>query len=174
MAGREPSISRRRILGAAASVPFAAFAAPLPHATGAAADAALWRRRLAAYRRLAARAKAAAEVGWFRKANDLYARRCAEIAARFGSRKGRSADEQRLRAAAFARIDRAEELYWGRCTDPMQKAAIALACTPAPDLPALRAKIAVMRAHALEELDSMPRHPLELVDEDVARLERSA
>jgi hypothetical protein len=37
-------------------------------------------------------------------------------------------------------------------------------------LDSLRSKIAVMRAHELEVLDDLPRHPLELVDEDLARL----
>lgn len=67
-------------------------------------------------------------------------------------------------------IDRAEDAYWRRCTDPMQKAAVALALTPAPDIPAVRAKIAVMRAHELEELECMERHPLEVVEEDLGRL----
>jgi len=97
MAGREPSISRRRILGAAAAVPLAALpviaseARQSGEADGAEAGcfvapllAMTWKARLAAYRRLAARAKEGAEVGWFRKANDRYYRRCAEIAARFG------------------------------------------------------------------------------------------
>lgn len=176
MAGDEPSISRRRILGAAASVPLAALAGRLAETPEPVADPALWRRRLAAYRRAAARAKAAAETGWFRAANDLYARECAGIDARFGGREaaGASAEGRRLRAAAFARVDAAEEAYWERCTAPMQRAAIALAVAAAPDLAGVRAKIAVIRAHALEEIDATPRHPLDLVDDDLARLMRAA
>ncbi len=77
-----------------------------------------------------------------------------------------------LCAAIWRRLDAAEDAYWKRCTAPMQKAAAALALTPAPDLEALRAKIAVMREQALEELDRMPRCPLEVLEEDVARLSR--
>lgn len=167
MAGREPSISRRRILGAAACVPVAGLAGAFSEEVPAVADAESWRLLLAGYRRLAARAEQAAERGWFRRANDLYERQCAEIAERFGA----ASDEgRRFRAAAFARVDRAEEVYWRRCTAPMQQAAVALALAPAPDLAALRAKIGVMRAHALEELAGMTRHPLDVVDEDLGRL----
>jgi len=177
MAGREPSISRRRILGAAAALPFAALAAEAVRSTPAgafpeAADAALWATRLAAYRRLFARAKAAAETGWFRAANDLYYRQCAEIAARFGGEAvaWRSAEARALRKAGFRRVSRAENLYWRRCTAPMQEAAAALAFTPAPDLAAVRAKIAILRAHDLDEHEVLPRGALELVDEDLRRL----
>jgi hypothetical protein len=169
MAGDTPSISRRRILGAAAALPFAALAAETSRAipaTGAAPDAALWNTRLAVYRRLFARARAAAETGWFRAANDLYYRQCDEIAARFGgdAAAARSAEARALRKAGFRRVSRAEDLYWRRCTAPMQEAAAA------PDLAAVRAKIAVLRAHDLDEHEVLPRPALELVDEDLRRL----
>jgi hypothetical protein len=174
MAGREPSISRRRILGAAAALPFAGLAAELPASNPAAGpdDYALWATRLAAYCRLFARAKAAAETGWFRAANDLYYRQCAEIADRFGGEAvaWRSAEARALRKAGFRRVSRAEDLYWRRCTNPTQEAAAALAFTPAPDFAAVRTKIAILRAHALDEPDVLPRNALELVDEDLRRL----
>jgi len=175
MAGHEPSISRRRILGAAAALPFAALgaeAARVSPTAGVPPDAALWDARLAAYRRLFVRAKAAAETGWFRAANDLYYRQCAEIAARFGGEAAakRSPEAKALRKAPFRRVSRAEELYWRRCTAPMQEAAAALAFTPAPDLAAVRAKIAILRAHDLDEHEALPRPALELVDEDLRRL----
>jgi hypothetical protein len=168
MAGREPSIPRRALLGAAAALPIAALAPPALSAArrsaprlSAALDcraslAMTWEARLARYRRLAERAKAAVETGWFRAANDLYNRQCADPAAD--------------RKAAFARIDRAEDLYWLRCTAPMQQAALALASTPVPDLPALRQKMAVMRTHELDELGCMTRSCLEVLEEDVGRL----
>src|SRR5207237_4724982 len=59
----------------------------------------------------------------------------------------RSAEARALRKSGFRRVSRAEDLYWRRCTAPMQEAAAALAFTPAPDLAAVRAKIAVLRAH---------------------------
>ena len=173
MAGREPSISRRRILGAAASLPLAPLARQFPDSAPAApASRALWRRRLAAYQRIAARAKDAAESGWFRAANDRYNSEAAGVVARFGSWEAAAQCEEgsRLRAAAFARVDRAEEAYWRRCTAPLQEAALALVATPAPDLPSLRTKIAVIRAHDLDEPDATPRRPIDIVDEDLARL----
>ena len=171
MAGDKPSISRRRVLGAAALLPMAALAAPT-YAHSTAADPALWERRLALYGRLVARATKAAESGWFRAANDRYARECGEIETRFGGKDAAAQSEQAqvLRKTAFRRVDRAEDAYWRRCTAPMQEAAVALVLTPAPDLASLRAKIAVIRAHDLEELEVMPRPMLELLDEDVVRL----
>jgi len=174
MAGREPSISRRRVLGAAAAFPIVAsipaFALPaaLPGRTS-------FDRRLARYRRLAARAEEAATTGWFRAANDRHGREEAEIKARFGGwKEARGCPEGKpLCDAVWRRLDDAEDAYWERCTAPMQKAAVTVALTPAPDLDALRAKIAVMREQELEELDRMPRHPLEVLEEDVARLSRA-
>jgi hypothetical protein len=121
---------------------------------------ALWDRRLAHYRRLAAAAKAAAENGWFRAANDRFYREKADPAA----------DHK----AAFARLDRAEDLYWHRCTEPMQEAAVALALTPAPHVEALRTKITVIRTHELHELECMPRDCFEVLEEDVARADKAA
>lgn len=172
MAGREPSISRRRILGAAAALPLAALPAPGAEAVRASADRGLWETRLARYRVLAERTRAAAETGWFRAANDRYYAKCAAIAARFGGEEAAAASEEAgaLRRAAFRRVDRAEDLYWRRCTAPTQEAAIALAFTRAPDIAAVRTKIAVLRAHDLDEPDAMRRNALEVVDRDLASL----
>ncbi|MEA3036646.1 MAG: hypothetical protein QOH04_2418 [Sphingomonadales bacterium] len=120
------------------------------------ADRTLWNNRLARYRRLAARAKAAAETGWFRAANDRYYRACADP----------TAD----RKTAFARVNRAEDQFWRRCTAPLQQAAVALVLTPAPDLEALRVKLAVIRAHQLHEEGSMSRDCFEVLERDVDRL----
>ena len=178
MAGREPSTTRRALLGAAASLPVLALTAS-ERAGGTdvvrperSRGALLWHDRLARYRRLAAEAEQAAATGWFAAANARYEREQAEIAARFGSWEAARETEEgrRHRRTAFDRVDRAEDLYWRRCTDPMQKAAVALVLTLAPDLEALRTKIAVIRAHQLHELDSMIRDCFEVLEEDVGRL----
>lgn len=168
MAGDKPSISRRRVLGAAAFLPVAALAAP-PSAIFPAADAALWERRLGAYQRIAARATAAAERGWFRAANDLYSRQCVEIQTRFGGKDAAAQSEEacELRRAAFRRVNRAEDIYWRRCTAPMQEAAVALLLTPAPDLGAVRDKVAVMRALQLLEVE-MGCDCLEILERDLS------
>ena len=160
MADRALSTSRRALLGAAATLPVLALA-PASAARGqlpatVPIDRSLWDERLARYRRLAAQAEAAAETGWFRAANDRYYRE--------------SADPSADRKAAFARVSRAEDLYWRRCTDPMQQAAATLALTPAPDLEALRTKLALIRTHDLQELDCMTRNCFEVLEEDVGRL----
>jgi len=173
MAGREPSISRRRILGAAAALPLASLPGqPFGPVAGAAADAALWNARLDAYRRLAERARAAAKTGWFRAANDLYYCRCDEIAERFGGKNAaaRSEEARRFYDTAFEHLDRAENIYWRRCTAPMEKAAVALVLTPAPDISALRSKLAVLRANHLDEEGALPRPALKLIDEDLKRM----
>jgi hypothetical protein len=118
-----------------------------------------WDSRLTRYRRLAESAKAAAETGWFRAANDRYNR---EFAA---------ADEGQ-RKAAFTRVTKAENLYYDRHTAPLMRAATLLAATPAPDLAALLAKICVMQAHELQEEGALPKPALELLAEDAGRLAR--
>jgi hypothetical protein len=119
-----------------------------------------WNTRLARYHRLTARAKVGAETGWFRAANDAYNRACADPAAD--------------RNAAFARVNRAEDLYWRRCTAPLQEAAVTLVLTPAPDLEALRHKLAAIRAHQLHEEGSMDRDCIEVLEKDVGWLGRLA
>lgn len=159
MAGCEPSISRRRVLGAAAAIPLLPFAPVRAEPVEAPAyppDRELWDRNLARYHRLAARAKKAEETGWFRAANERFYRE--------------RADPGTDRKAAFARMTRAENLYWRRCTAPMQEAAIALVLTPPPDLEALREKLTVIRAYQLYELGSMEQDCLEVMKRDVERL----
>src|SRR5262245_43785586 len=83
MAVPKPSTTRRRVLGAAVALPVLAVvpgdiasARTLSSRPGAGA---LWNRRLALYRRLAAEAEQAATTGWFRAPNDRYAHETAEI-----------------------------------------------------------------------------------------------
>jgi len=180
MAGREPSIPRRRVLGAAAAISVLAFARPViasaaKQSSFSSAASALWNRRLARYQRLAIQAETAATTGWFRAANDRYTREMAEITARFGGDDRPVGPEfRRLRLIAFRRVSKAENAYWHRCTAPMQKAAVALVLTPAPDLAALGAKLAVLRAHQLHELDSMTRDAFEVLEEDARALQHLA
>jgi hypothetical protein len=131
MAGREPSIPRRRVLGAAAALPIAALIpAPLLPAP---AHRGLFDRRLARYRRTVGHARAAAETGWFRAANDRHVHDIAAITARFGARDeaDSSPEGTALYDAAWARLNEAEDAYWHRCTVPVHKAAVALVMTPA-------------------------------------------
>jgi hypothetical protein len=146
MADRALSTSRRALLGAAAALPFLKGQSRVTVPCE-------WTTRLACYRGLADRAKAVAETGWFRAANDTYARACADPAAD--------------RKAAFARVSRAEHLYWRRCTAPMQEAAEALVLTPATDLEALREKLAAIRTHQVHEEGSMARDCIEVLEKDV-------
>jgi hypothetical protein len=162
MADRALSTSRRALLGAAAAIPFLPLSAsvqaepvetpPFPSP----AVQAEWNERLARYQALAARAKAAAETGWFRAANDRYYRESADP----------TADQE----AAFTRLDRAEDLYWRRCTEPMEEAAVALVVAPAPSFAALRTKLAVIRVHQFEDSDRDTGTGLDVLEEDVERL----
>jgi hypothetical protein len=178
MATKPFSTTRRALLGAAASLPIAA----LPTAVIASAPKessparTLWNRRLATYRRLAARTREAAETGFYRQANDLYEREQAALALRFGSwPAARESKEGRpLCRAAFERLDAAEEAFYDRCTAPMQRAAARLAVTPASDMEALLEKIRIMQERELDELDCMDRPLLEVLAEDVRRLSLEA
>lgn len=176
MAGREPSITRRRVLGAAAAAPIVALvsvkANPAHALSAAAPDRRLWDRRVACYRRLVTRAEQAAATGWFRDSNDRYYRDAAAVKARFGSRKQaeHSPEGSKLWDAIWGRLVDAENLYYEQCSSPIIEAAVALILTPAPDSDALLAKLRVMRERELETFEDMPRHPLEVLEEDVTRL----
>jgi hypothetical protein len=152
----KPGTTRRRVLGAAAAIPLLSLTSVRAEPVDAPPDRQLWDCNLAHYHRLAARAKKAEETGWFRAANERFYRE--------------SADPGTDRKAAFARMTRAENLYWHRCTAPMQEAAIALVLTPTPDLEGLREKLTVIRAYQLYEPKSMERDCLEVLEEDVERL----
>jgi hypothetical protein len=134
--------------------------------------AARWARRLAVYRRLAARTREAAETGFFRAANDRYNRERAELEARYGSWEAAAATPEgsALRRAIFAPAAAAEEAFYDRCTKPTQRAAAHLAQTPAPELSALLAKIRVMQEQELDELEILGRSVLDVLADDVARL----
>jgi hypothetical protein len=156
----KPGTTRRRVLRAAASIPFLPLtpvrAEPveaLPHG-----DREEWDRNLARYRNLAARAKKAEETGWFQAANERFYRGIA--------------DPNTDRKAASAQMTRAENLFWHRCTAPMQDAAVALVLTPPPDLEALRVKLTVIRAHQLHESKSMDSDCLDVLVEDIVFLGR--
>jgi len=180
MAAEKHSSTRRRVLGAAVALPVLALTglpAPAVIARSGAtrqsspADA-LWTRRLARYRRLHARWKAEAETGAFRQANDEYNQARADLIARFGSweKALRSRIGKPLCAAAFARVSAAEDVYYDRFTAPLNRAAIRLVLTPAPDLLALLAKIEVIHGHGLDSDDDMRRTPIEVLRNDVERL----
>lgn len=159
MADRALSTTRRSLLGAAASIPFLPLtpvrAEPV-EAHPFTPDRVLWDRNLARYQRLAAQATKAEQTGWFKAANDRFYREMA--------------DPNTDRKSAMARMTRAENLFWHRCTAPMQKAAVALVLTPAPGLEALRDKLTVIRAHQLYEPTSMERDCLEVLNRDVVQL----
>ncbi len=126
-----------------------------------------------AYCRLTARTKEAAETGFYRQANDRYEREQAALARRFGSwEAARASEEGRPRCrAAFEHVEAAEEAFYDRCTAPTQRAAVRLALTPAPSLEALLAKIRVMHERELEEFGCLPRPVLQVLAEDVERLQ---
>jgi hypothetical protein len=172
MADRVSSISRRRVLGAAAAFPILASLAVPVAGLAAPPDRRLWNRRLARYLRLAAMAEEVATTGWFASANARHASVADAIKARFGSweEARRCPEGSALCDPAWDRIEEAEGAYWDRCTAPMQKAAVALALTAAPDLDGIRTKIGIILAHQLDELDSMCRHPLDVILEDIERL----
>lgn len=182
MAAQPLSTTRRALLGAAAALPIAALAGLPADPVMATPDpirgkqpsraAEIWTRRLARYRTLHARAKAGAETGAFRAANNAYNQVFAEMTARFGSwpKALRSKTGKPLCTAAYARITAAETAYCRQYTVPLEKAALALVRTPAPDFHALRTKIEVMRDQEVDCFDGTPSDPLKVIWEDVRRV----
>ena len=169
MAADPLTTTRRTLLGAAVSLPVLSLPRPI---RAVPVEAATFARRLARYRRLAQRTREAAESGFFRIANDRYNRERAEVETRYGTWEAAAAtyEGRKLRRDVFARVAAAEETFYTRCTAPMERAAILLCLTPAPNLPALLAKIRAMQAHELQELDMLPKPALELLAEDVLQL----
>ena len=173
MAAKPFSTTRRTLLGAAAALPILTLPADLSAEASAKAEArALRDRRLADYRRLLAAKEAEETAGAFRAASDLYDAERTAIEARFGSwDAARETTEGRaLCRAAFAPMDAAEEAFYDDFTAPLQRAAVELASTPAPNLAALLGKIQVMRERGLEDEGGMTRLVLEVLTEDVERL----
>ena len=182
MAAEPHSSTRRRVLGAAAAIPVLVLAGLPAPAVIATPDPirgkqsipaqVLWNRRLARYQRLHAHWKFEAEQGAFRAANDRYMRERTELSARFGSweKARRSRTGKPLCAAAFARVSAAEDAYYDRCTAPMHRALARLIRTPAPDLPALLAKLEIIREHEPDFFDDAPFHSFAMLREDVRLL----
>jgi hypothetical protein len=191
MAAEPFTTTRRTLLGAAVALPALRLSAIPPRDGGcptriiAPADdnrgqllvtvpnsTQTWNRRLAAYRRRHASWKHEAEAGAFHAANDEYNRHYNALSARFGSwhEALRSPIGAPLCRAAFAPMNAAEEAFHHDFTAPLQRAAVRLALTPAPDLPALLAKIRVMHEHELDELEGMARPALEVLAENVELL----
>jgi hypothetical protein len=171
MAAEPLSIPRRALLGEAASLSVLS-ALALSEGGSPSLDGSTFARRLARYRRLAARAKHTAEAGFLSAANLRYGRERAEVEARFGSWEAAASTPagRKLRHAAFRRVSRAEDAYYRSCAAPLHRAAILLALTPAPDPRALIEKIAVIQAHKLQEDGIMPRCALDVLAEDAGRL----
>jgi hypothetical protein len=171
MAAEPLSTTRRALLGAAASLPVLS-ALALREGGSPPLDGAAFARRVARYRRLAARARHAAETGFLRAANLRYGRERAEVEARFGSWEAAAAtpEGRKLRRAAFGRVSRAEDAFYKGCAAPLHRAAILLALTAASSPRALIEKIAVIQAHKLHEDGIMPRCALDVLAEDVERL----
>jgi hypothetical protein len=122
---------------------------------------------------LAERAREAAETGFLAEANARYAREREILADPFGD-CGTAADSTEAPGfpeAAFARVSHAEEIFYNRCTAPMLRAAILVALTPAPHVPALIQKVRIMQGHHLQEVDAMPRPILEILCDDIRRLQ---
>ncbi len=185
MAEEPLSTTRRALLGAAAALPIAglpviARSAAAKQSTSdssapldcRASLAMTWNERLARYRRRAARTRKAAENGWFRAANDRYACERAALEARYGSWEaaGETTEGRAHRQAIFGPVAAAEEEFYDLCTRPMQQAAASLALTPAPDLPALLAKIRVIQELELDELEILGRPVRDVLAEDVEGL----
>jgi hypothetical protein len=185
MAAEKHSSTRRRVLGAAVALPVLALAGFPACAEGTVPERGLspspspaqtlWTRRLARYRRLHAAWKAEAETGAFRAANDRYERKKAAIEARFGSWAAALASRRARPGmrAAYERVSAAEDLYYHRYTAPMYRAMTRLVHTAAPDLPALLAKIEIIREHEPDLFDDAPLRSFEMLRKDVERLARS-
>jgi len=184
MAAEKHSSTRRRVLGAAVALPVLALTG-IPVPAVIARNAATrqsspqqtrWNRRLARYCRLHAAWKAEAESGAFRAANNRYEHKKAAIEARFGSWAAALASRKARPGmrAAYERVSAAENVYYHRYTAPMVRAMTRLVQTPAPDLPALLAKIEIIREHEPDLFDDAPLRSFEMLRKDVGRLAKMA
>ena len=71
---------------------------------------------------------------------------------------------------AFALITQAEEAHYQRFGPPADRAAVSVLQWPAPDVAGLVAKVAIVKEFAIDTEDGLSRPPIEIIEEDFARL----
>ena len=89
---------------------------------------------------------------------------------RFGKAYSATPEAAAEAEAAFEKVSEAERTREAKYLRPYWKSAIALAMTPAPNLAAAIFKVQLVKREQLERDGDMPRDPMEIVNEDMARL----
>lgn len=164
-----PRLSRRAALSAAAVAPIALSVQP-----SRAADAGQWEVALQRFRMCEAMKDADEYFGDLAEAGRAHDEHKRQRVRRFGP-EGKTQTMPEAMAAreeAWAAMTAAEDAHYKNFIVPIDKAAIALALTPAPNLDALLIKIDIIKRFELDNTKFMPRDPMEIVREDFARLER--
>lgn len=114
---------------------------------------AAWGKALRTYEALELLQKANEEFGPEFRANEQVQIATITLEKRFGphDQARKCAEYNDLRAAALTAYDRDSDLANDAYYEPARLAAIALARTPAPDIAAMRIKVAAIRGYALEQ-----------------------
>ena len=162
--------SRRAILGGIA-LAGAVAAAPSAATASLSADRQVWNRRVAEWRKLNALMNAERKWGACSRSNEDLKRLEYEMVAKHGTWQAAFASEEDgARCAAFNKeSDALCAAEVANYVDPADRAAIALALTPAPDLDAMLLKIAVIEEHELDNMTWMTRDVMDVLREDAAR-----
>ena len=94
---------------------------------------------------------------------------------RFGNfqRAKEDAEAGKVIEAEWGALDDAETAWFNEYVHPADLAAIELMLTPAPDLEAVLLKATIAKDHELDNTFSMPREPMDVILEDVQRLDLS-
>ena len=92
---------------------------------------------------------------------------------RFGTvpRAKEDADEAKIIDAGWEALSEAETAWYVDYVHPADLAAIELVLIPAPDLDAVLLKATIAKDHELDNSISMPREPMDVILDDVRRLD---
>lgn len=129
-----------------------------------------WDRRLSEFLRWNALQTADAEFGAYATANEAHTRTIINLEARFGAAYQSNPEGKALAREAFDENQAANQQWEQTYLKPFWQAACDLACTPAPTLAAALFKVSLIQWEDLGNDSQMPRDPMQIVAEDMARL----
>ena len=135
--------------------------------------AALWDQRKAKWQLLVALRDADNAFGAHATAYRVWDEVQRSAIDRFGTvpRAKEDASEAKAIEAGWEALSEAETAWYSDYVHPADLAAIGLVLTPAPDLEAVLLKAKIAKDHELDNTTSMPREPMDVILDDVRRLD---
>ena len=135
--------------------------------------AALWDQRKAKWQLLVALRDADNAFGAHATAYRVWDEVQRSAIDRFGAlpRAKEDVGEAKVIEAGWEALSEAEAAWYSDYVHPADLAALELVLTPAPDLDAVLLKATIAKDHELDNMTSMPREPMDVILDDVRRLD---